>query len=299
MTRLTADILLGLAGLIWGFGFVAQKDAAAHIGPATFVACRFLISALFVLPFVVREGGFRHCNTKVTFKSGGKIFGLCLIFFACVTLQQYGLTTTTVTNAAFITGVYIVLVPFVGALFDRQKLSFVAVLSSFVSLAGIWLLTGGDTHHLLARFNGGDGLVLLCAVCYALQVPMMGRVVGDVRAPFMLSFLQYFSTGLAALVLALGFERIDLHALAAAWVPILYAGVASGGIAYTLQAVAQQHTPAADSAVLMSSESLFGAIGGAWLLHETLGFSGYAGCAAIMASIFLVELAPLLKKKLS
>lgn len=297
MNRLKADFILGFAGLIWGFGFVAQKDAAAHLGPFTFVACRFLISALFVLPLLRREGGFSRIRTQL--KSGGilKIILLCLTFVAAVVSQQMGLATTTVTNAAFITGIYIVLVPFAARLLYRQKLSPVAVAASFLSFFGVWLLTGADPHHVLAGLNGGDALILLCAVCFALQVPMLGHVVSDLRLPFTLSFLQYAVTGFVALVLAFVFETVDWHLIADAWLPILYAGVASGGIAYTLQAIAQQHTPSVDSAIIMSSESLFGAIGGVWLMHDRLTTAGIWGCVDIMIAIVVVELVPLLQKK--
>lgn len=297
MSRFKADLFLALAGLIWGFGFVAQKDAAAHIGPFTFVACRFLISAVFVLPLLRREGGF--AGFSKTLKSGDlrKVIALCVAFVAAVTFQQCGIATTTVTNTAFLTGIYIVLVPFAAFFMYRQKISVLAVLASLLSFFGIWLLTGADPHHVFSGLNGGDVLVLICAVCFAVQVPMLGHVVSDLRMPFMLSFLQYMAVGLVTLLLALCFEHIDLHVIAASWLPIVYAGVASGGIAYTLQAIAQQHTPSVDSAIIMSSETLFGALGGVWLLHDRLTFAGYIGCALIMVAIILVELVPFLQKK--
>ena len=179
----------------------------------------------------------------------------------------------------------------------RQKLTLMAVVASILSFIGIWLLTGADPHHVLAGLNAGDALVLLCAVCFAVQVPMMGHVVGDLRMPFTLSFLQYLATGVVTLVLAIFFETVEWHLLMDAWLPVFYAGVLSGGVAYTLQAVAQQHTPSADSAIIMSSETLFGAIGGVWLMGDKLDSSGYVGCAAIMAAIILVELVPYLQKK--
>ena len=129
-----------------------------------------------------------------------------------------------------------------------------------LSLLGIGLLTGVDMRHLLAGFNHGDVFMLLCAVCFAFQVSIMGHVVGATHMPFTLSFIQYLSTGLAALALAACYETFDLHVILSAWMPILYTGIASGGIAYTFQAVAQQHTPSADSSIIMGSgETLFGA----------------------------------------
>jgi drug/metabolite transporter (DMT)-like permease len=295
LKRIHADFLLGFAGLIWGFGFVAQKDAFAHLGPFTFVACRFLVSSLFVLPFALREGGFRRGPSTLTPSTIRKIAALCVAFLAAVITQQVGMATTTVTNTAFLTGLYVVLVPLAALILYRQKFSLLVLFACGLSVFGVGLLTGTDPRHLLAGFHRGDALILICAVFYAFQVPMMGDVVGALRMPFLISFLQSLATGLAALGLAACFETIDLQAIAAAWVPILYAGILSGGVAYTLQAVAQQHTPSVDSAILMSSETLFGAVGGAWLLHETMNFTGYMGCAAILAAILLAEIEPLLR----
>lgn len=292
--RISADFLLGFAGLIWGFGFVAQKDAFAHLGPFTFVACRFLVSALFVLPLAFCEGGARRAALRHNFK---KIAALCVAFFSAVITQQVGLGTTTVTNTSFLTGLYIVLVPLAALILYRQKISLLVWVACGLSLFGVGLLTGVDPRHIMAGLNRGDMFVLLCAACFAFQVPMMGHVVNETRAPLTLSLLQYIAAGAVALALALCFETIDVEAILSAWRPILYAGVLSGGVAYTLQAIAQQHTPSVDSAILMSSETLFGAIGGAWLLRETMNFSGYMGCLAILAAILLVEAAPLLYKK--
>jgi drug/metabolite transporter (DMT)-like permease len=295
LKRLNADLLLGFAGLIWGFGFVAQKDALSdHIGSFTFVAARFLISALFVLPFAVREGAFRRAMPAFPRRDWAKIAALCVAFAAAVITQQIGIETTTVTNAAFLTGLYIVLVPIAALILYRQKFSSLVLFACGLSLVGVGLLTGADPRHLLAGFNRGDMFVLLCAVFYAFQVPMMGHVVGAMKRPLTLSLLQYLVVGIAALLLAFCFETIDLQAIAAAWRPILYAGVLAGGVGYTLQAIAQQHTPSVDSAIIMSSETLFGAIGGAWLLHETMNVNGYVGCALILAAILLVETVPLL-----
>ena len=298
MNRLTADLLLALAGLVWGFGFVAQKTAAdAQLGPFTFVASRFLISALLVLPFVQREGGLPRFFKSLRKSDRFRILGLCLSCSGAVIFQQCGLVSTTVTNAAFLTGIYIVLVPFAARLLYQQKLTAIAVLASLLSFAGVWLLSGGDALHPLPGLNGGDLLVLLCALCYAVQVPMLGHIVGGLKAPFTLSFLQFAVTGFVALVLAVFGEHPHVETIVASWQSILYAGIAAGGIAYTLQAVAQQHTPPADAAIIMSSESLFGAIGGAWLMHDRLTLSGYIGCAAILLAVVAVELTPHVKKR--
>lgn len=296
MTRLQADLAIGFAGLIWGFGFVAQKTAFDHIGPFTFVAARFLLSALIVLPLAFYERGFTKLKSAFREKRGVKrIIVLCSSFSVGVLVQQYGINATTVTNAAFLTGLYIVMVPFVGYFFHCYKLSLPILLGAMLSVIGIWLLSGGRVANFKINFAQGDGLIILCAFCFAIQVATMGRIAGRLKAPFSLSFLQYLVVGITALVLAACFEKIEIKTLMEAWLPIVYAGIASGGLAYTLQAVAQQHTPSADAAILMSSESLFGGVGGVWLLKEKIATEGIWGCGAIIVAILLVELGPLWK----
>jgi drug/metabolite transporter (DMT)-like permease len=295
LTRVQADFALALAGLIWGFGFVAQKNALDHIGPFTFVAARFLISALFVLPFVLREKGFHKLHVAINPRNTKRLLILCGAFSLAVILQQYGMKIASVTHTAFLTSLYIVMVPFVSRIFHRQALSAPVLIASLLAVVGIWLLSGGQTDALSIDFSRGDGMVLLCTVCFAIQVVVMGRLAKRVQLPFVISLLQYLAVGLAALVMALLFENIHLPDLLQAWQPILFAGLASGGIAYTLQSVAMQHTPVADASIIMSSEALFGAIGGMWLLGEKITVIGIIGCCAIMLAIMLVELGPLLK----
>ncbi len=297
MTRLQADLALGLAGLIWGFGFVAQKDALGHIGPCTFVAIRFLLSAAIVFPLVWWEYRRGESNLSIRPILRLPIAALCAAFAVAVLLQQIGLGTTTVTNTSFLTGLYVVMVAPVGWLLYRQKLSSVVSIAGVLSVLGIWLLAGGHFDALPQNFGFGDLLVLGCAFGFAFQVAIMGHIAKQIQSPFLLSFLQYLAVGIVALALALIFEHIDFHAIRAAWASILYAAVASGGIAYTLQSIAQQYTPSADTAIIMSSESLFGAVGGIWLMGDRLTFYGGVGCAAIIAAIILVELVPQFSKQ--
>ena len=160
MTRLQADLALCLAGLIWGFGFVAQKDALNHIGPFTFVASRFLLSALVVLPLALREKGFRGLTTGFSKNiNAGKIMIMCAAFAAAVSLQQYGMTATSVTNTAFITGLYVVMVPFIGWFFYKQKLSAPVLVACVLSAIGVWLLSGGNVNDLKISLGHGDEFV--------------------------------------------------------------------------------------------------------------------------------------------
>lgn len=291
MSRLKADLLMLLTALIWGAAFVAQKNAFDHVGPCTFVAARFFISMLLVMPFSFREYK-RHPDKLAPEKKN--IALLCLCFCAGVLLQQIGVGKTTVSNAGFLTGLYVVFVPMVCTLVYNQRLSRWVFVAAFLSVAGIWLLSGG-----VSGFTLGDGLVFLCAIGFGFQVTLIGRIVQSTKSPLSLSFLQYGAATLVAAIGAMLFEHVTLTGLQGALLPILYAGVMSGGIAYTLQNIAQQYTPASDAAIILSGESVFAALSGAWLLGERLTPTQYAGCALIAIAIVVTEVMPLLIRKKS
>ena len=289
MTRLQADLALLLVALIWGAAFVAQKDAMSHVGPYTFVAARFGLSALLVLPLAWRE----HVRGVTIPKSLYPELGfLCIAFIGGVVFQQAGLVRTSVTSAGFLTGLYVLFVAIICRVVYKQELSKLVFPAAFLSVVGIGLLSGGlDMSHM----NMGDVLVLCCAVAFGFQVALVGRIMGKTKAPFRVCFLQYITVALACLVPALMEQPTYGGIMKAGWA-ILYAGAISGGIAYTLQVIAQQHTPASDSAVIMSGESVFAAIFGIWLMGDRLTLAGGIGCALIIAAILMVEFSPMLFK---
>jgi drug/metabolite transporter (DMT)-like permease len=291
LTRFQADLLLLLVALIWGAAFVAQKEALAHVGSFTFIAARFGLSALLVLPFAWREQ--RKAQAKLAREHAGALLLLCLAFTAAVILQQVGLEKTTVTNAGFLTGLYVLFVPVICLVFYRQKLSKLIFPAALLSVAGVFLLSGAKVTAL----SSGDGLVLLCAVGFAAQVALIGRIMGRVKAPFRVCLIQYVAVFAAALAAACVFETPDVESVMKAWLPILYAGAMSGGIAYTLQVVAQQYTPASDCAVILSGEAVFAALAGALLQGDRLSAAGGLGCLLIIGAILLVEFGPYLLRK--
>ncbi len=290
MSRLKADFLLLLAAMIWGIAFIAEKVALDNVGPCTFVAARFFISALLVLPFALKERGRADAPA---FSSKKDLWLICAAFTAAVILQQVGIGLTTVTNAGFLTGLYVVLVPVICAFIYRQKLSKWIFPAALLSVAGTGMLSGGAP----SGFSAGDALEFACAIGFALQVALAGKIMAQTKAPFTLSCLQYAAVTLAAVIGALLFEHPTLAGLRAATWPILYGGVISGGIAYTLQIICQQHTPASDSAIILSSESVFAAIAGALLLGERLTPLAYGGCALIALAIVMTEMIPFLFKR--
>ena len=292
MSRIRADLLLLLVALIWGAAFVAQKDAFANVGPYTFVATRFFLSMLLVLPFAIKEYR-RTAPWKKISGSGAEVSLLCCAICAGVILQQIGIGNTTVTNAGFLTGLYVVFVPVICTVVYKQKLPRWVFLASFISVAGIWLLSGGR----LDGFSSGDALVFAGAICFAVHVTLVSRLMSRLKAPLVLSFLQYAFITVVAALGALLFEHPALAGMRAAALPIIYAGVVSGGIGYTMQFIAQQYTPSSDSAIILSGESVFAAIAGAVLISERLTLTQYGGCALITLAIVLTELMPLFSRK--
>lgn len=293
MSRLKADLLLLLAAVIWGAAFVAQKDAMAHVGVYAFLTARFGISVLIVLPLALRERGRMAADALRLSDARKDIFYLCIAFVAGVIFQQEGVALTSVTNAGFLTGIYVLFVPVICALLYKEKLTKLVFPAAVLSVAGVWLLSGGLSSVALSL---GDLLVLCCAVAFAFHVTLIGRVMWRVKAPFQLCLLQYSVLTAITLALTLALESPTWDGLVQAGIPILYAGIFSGGIAYTVQVVAQQHTPASDSAVILSAESLFAALFGYLMMGDRLTVAGGLGCGFIICAILMVEFGPLVLK---
>jgi drug/metabolite transporter (DMT)-like permease len=296
MTRLRADLLLLLAALIWGTAFVAQKEGNGAVGPLTFVAGRFLLSALLLAPLAWRESERSQKLGRGDWLLAGAI-GACM--FSGSALQQIGLNTTSVTNAGFITALYLAFVPLAGWLIVRTKVTNLVLAACAVSLAGAWLLArhghmgGGGQPADLAL---GDLLVLGSAALFALHIVLVSIFLKRAGRPFFLCVAQYaVCAGLGAILAGL-FEPLRWAAAQAALPSIAYTGILSGGIGFTLQIVAQRHTPATEAALIMSMESVFAAIAAALLLGERLTMLGTVGCLMILAGVVMVEALPALPR---
>lgn len=291
MSRLTANLLLLIAAVVWGAAFVAQSTAMDSIGALAFTGIRFLLAALSVAPFAYFE--YKRSSNRIP-KSGHALgIGVGVIFFAAITFQQYGFFTTSVTNAGFLTALYVVLTPILGfAIFRYLPNPFIWPIIA-LSLTGTYLLTGG-----LEGLVTGDILMIISAFFWALQVIMMGRMVVTYGNPITVAFVQFLTTGIIGTVAGFIFEPLTLSHISGAWMELAYTGILSGGLAFTLQAIAQRYTPPADAAILLSSESLFAALFGALLLGEQLSGMKWLGCTLIFSCILLVEFLPQLQKRL-
>ncbi len=287
MTRVQANMLLLLAGVIWGMGFVAQSTAMANIGPFVFIGVRSAIASLTVLPLAVAEG--RRSKHRLG-RSGYLYFILIgLMFFIGMALQQVGLLTTSVTNAGFLTGLYVVMVPVLGVVLFRTWPHPVVWPSAAACHVGIFLLSGGA----LTMLRHGDWLVICGAVFWAMQVVLIGNAKRAGR-PITLGCIQLVTAAVAGLAIASVTEDFNWGAILLSWKELLFAGVFSSAIAFTLQAVGQRYTTSAQAAIFLSSEALFAAISGAIFLGDRLTLMGFLGCGMLFAAMLAVELVPML-----
>lgn len=291
MTRLRADLLLFVVALIWGSAFVSQNLGMAAVGPLTFTGTRFLLGALVVLPLALRERAVRMNNCAPLDAHDARIIGaLGVLLFLGAWLQQIGIVTTTVTNAGMLTALYVPLVPLLSLLLLRQRPHWVIWPAAAGSVAGTWLLTGANALAL----NAGDLWVIASSLFWAGHVILVGHAATHRAGPFTVACGQFLVVGVIASTLALTSEPLAWDALRAAAGPIAYAGILSVGIGFTGQVVGQRHTPAADTAIILSMETAFAALFGAWWLGERLTAVGIAGCVAIFVSILAVQIVPLI-----
>ena len=291
MSRPVAVLLLVIATAIWGFAFVAQKSAMDHMGPLSFSGTRFLLGGIVLLPFAVLE--LRRKNAKPSQFSPRLwlLIGLlCAAFLIGSVLQQYGLALTSVTNSGFLTALYVLFVPLIAFIAIRQRPHPIIYIGAPLALIGIFYLNGGQ----LADFRFGDLLVVISAGFWGAHVFLLGMLSRDTALPVALSAVTFLATGLICLAFAAGFDTAGFSGLVEVWPQLLYTGILSTALAFTLQAIAQQHVPAANAAIILSAESLFAALGGALLLGERLTVVGYAGAGLIFFAILLVEAGPAL-----
>ena len=286
-----ANLMMLLAASIWGFAFVAQRVGMETMGPHWFNSLRFFIGVVALTPVVIWmdrtqakisiEGPKSSTNSLLM---GGAVAGLLL--FIGATFQQVGLQYTTAGKAGFITGMYIFFVPLIG-LFFRMKTGLGTWLGAAIALWGLYLLSINEDFTL----SKGDTLQLICAVAFAGHVLMIGYLASRMDT-VKLSLVQFFVAGLLAMILALYFEQLTWGMIKATAVPLLFAGVMSTGIAYTLQTIAQQHAHPSHAAIILSSEGVFAVIGGFLLLNEVLPAQGLLGCGLILAGMLMSQLMP-------
>ena len=286
-SKLRGNLLLLLTACIWGFSFVAQAVGMEHVGPYTFNAVRFLMGGAVLLPFVWRSARRKSAGEpdgRRAMLAGGALCGLAL--FAAAAFQQLGIQTTSPGKAGFITSLSIVIVPLFGLLLKRKQPALVWA-GVLLAAGGVTLLcAGGDMG-----FSRGDVLLLLCAVGFSVHVLVVDRFSPKADS-IALSCIQFFVSGIASLVLAFALEKPAWAQLAGAWAPLLYSGILSCGVAYTLQIAAQRDTDPTVVTLILSLESVFALLGGGLLLHQWPTLREAAGCALLLAATILAQADP-------
>lgn len=293
MTRTQANLLLTLAALIWGSAFVVQQIGTGNLGTISFTGARFLLGALVVLPFAVRQ--FRRVERGERPFQRRDWFGLIvtgLVLCTAAVLQQHGILRTSVANAGFLTAVYVPLVPIIGLLFLRRRVHWSVWPASCGCLAGTYIMSGAQGFD----FRLGDLWVLSSTLFWAVHVILVGIMAWRTRAPLVVATTQFLVCGLTGLVVGILVEQPTLADFLGALYGICYVGVFSVGLAFTLQVVGQRFTPAADAAIILSSETVFAALAGFIFLDERLAAVRIAGAGLILCSILAVELLPTLGK---
>jgi drug/metabolite transporter (DMT)-like permease len=285
-----ANLLLLLAALLWGLAFTAQKEGASHVGPFTFNAVRFALGAAMigaVVVFLDRRRGFDRAQRRRLSRSvlaPGLLCGSLLT--PAAGLQQVAMTDTTAGNAAFVTGLYLVLVPVFGV-FLGLRIRWLTVGGIVVTLVGLYFVAITDSYSLAH----GDGLVMMAAVCFAVQILAVDHYVGRLPA-LRFACSQFWFCAFTSALVALVWDDRPFAGLQPAIIPVLYGGLISVGLAYTFQVLAQRDAEPTPAALLMSLETVFGALGGAVLLHENLGLRAYGGAGLMLVGIALSQLGP-------
>ncbi|WP_321366806.1 DMT family transporter [uncultured Desulfuromusa sp.] len=289
-----ADLLLLLTATIWGFAFVAQRVGMESVGPFTFNAVRFALGSLSLLPLILllqkrQPHNEQHEGKNKSVFWGGLLAGGAL--FAGASLQQAGLVYTTAGKAGFITGLYVLIVPLLG-LFWHQRPRAGTWLGAILAAVGLYFLS--ITREFNISF--GDLLVLIGAFFWAGHVLLIGWLAPRTNS-LKLAAAQFAVCSLLSFLTALTIETISIASVWQAAIPIFYGGIGSVGIAYTLQVIAQRDAHPAHSAIILSLEGLFAAIGGWLLLGEVLSPRGLFGCALMLAGMLFSELSGFFSKQ--
>lgn len=291
-------IALAVAALIWGTAFVAQSLGMEHIGPCAFNGARSFVGFIVLLPVIAVGNRLRPAENRPpkvlglfdknkTLLLGGIACGVLLA--GASLLQQASLQYTTAGKAGFLTSLYIVIVPVLGIFLGRRAGGKVW-LAVALAVVGAYLLSvsgGGEGFSI----GLGDGLVLMCSVIFSLHIMVIDRVAPKVDG-IQLSCIQFFVAGAVSVIFAAILERdaFTWGGLLASWGPLLYVGVLSSGVAYTLQIVGQKGLNPAVASLIMSLESVFAALSGWLILSQPLSPREMAGCALVFAGVVLAQL---------
>lgn len=282
--QLKGTLSLLFATAIWGSTFVAQSVGVDQIGPFTFLAIRCVLALLTLLPVIIirSKGTFLNTMKNPVLWKVGILCGSAL--FVATALQQFGLIYTSAGKSGFITAMYIVLVPVFG-LFLKKKPPKSVLVSIILAALGLYFLSGSG----FSSVNIGDILTLGCAAAFAVQILLLDRFAGDLDS-VALNMIQALVCAVISTVFTAFTETIDVRNIISCWIPLVYAGCLSMGVAYTLQIVGQKALEPTTASVLMSFESVFAAVSGWLILNESLSLTEVIGCVLVFIAIIIPQI---------
>lgn len=288
--QLLACLVLLLTSVIWGFAFVAQRMSVAFLPSFAFNGIRFLLGAVSLLPVILH---FRKRFTLPVFTVKTALCGLAAgtALFVGASLQQVGLEHTSAGKAGFLTDLYIVMLSLVDIV-SHRRIRPTVLLGALLASGGIFLIS------VTGRFTmaPSDLLEIAGAVFWTVQILLIDRFARQINA-LGLALFQFLTCSFLSLLTSAFFETVTFSGIRACTVPLLYGGLLSVGVAYTLQIIGQRYAPPVSASILMSMESVFAALGGFLLLNENLGTRAYLGCALMAAAIVLSQLPQPRRKK--
>ena len=293
MSHMKANFLMLIASLIWGTAFVSQTTGMGFIGPFTFSFARFFLAALTVLPLALY---FEKQNFEIFFKNKNFIFlslfaGVAL--FGGMGLQQYALLKSQIANASFLSTLYVPIVSLISRFIFKSRLHWIVWIAVLLCIYGSYLLSSNQALEI----QRSDSLLFIAAVCFAIHIILIDVFMKQFYSPFTFGFIQYAVVFLCSTILAFSFETPTLANIKLEWFELIYTGVASAGIGYTLQIIAQSKASPAPAAIILSMESVFGTIAGWILINQVLDTNKILGCIAIFIGVIIVQLIPIYTNK--
>lgn len=290
--KLQGNLMLLFTALIWGTAFVAQSTGMDHVEPFTYNGIRIFIGGLALIPVIILFDKLKPAEQRLTREEQRKLDrssafgGLCCgcVLFLASSFQQFGISMTTAGKAGFITALYVVIVPFLGV-FIKKKIPKITWVCVAIAVFGFYLLCVNEGFSI----SKGDLLVLCCAFFYSMHIMVIDHFTEKNVDGIRMSCVQFLVAGVLGMTMMFLTETPVLANIWAARMSILYTGVVSSGIGYTLQILGQKHTEPTTATLLMSLESVFAALAGWLLLNEVMTGKEFLGCVLVFAAVILAQ----------